>query len=129
MRAQGAGVIVNIGSISSRVNFPTVAYKTSKAAVTALTEHLAITNAAHGIRVNTILPGLMDTPMAVEHHIAGDANREDIVAKRVARVPLAGRPGTGWDVARAAAFLASDDAGFVTGASLTVDGGQTLLVG
>jgi NAD(P)-dependent dehydrogenase (short-subunit alcohol dehydrogenase family) len=98
--------------------------------VVTLTEHLAITNAPFGIRANVILPGLIDTPMAVEPQLhSGDVTRDDVVAQRSARTPLRGRPGNAWDVAYAALFLASDESAFVTGTSLTVDGGQTLIVG
>jgi NAD(P)-dependent dehydrogenase (short-subunit alcohol dehydrogenase family) len=129
MREQRAGVITNVASIAAVMNYPTVAYKTSKAGVIALTEHLAITNAEYGIRANVILPGLIDTPMAVEPQLGLGVRREDVVAQREDRVPLKGRAGKAWDVAYAALFLASEEAGFVTGASLRVDGGQTLLVG
>jgi len=129
MRQQGGGVIVNIASIAARMDYPWVAYKTSKAGMIALTEHLAITNAGYGVRANAILPGLMDTPMAVEPKIQDGVSRDEVLAARSAKVPLKGRSGNGWDVARAALFLASEDAGFITGATLTVDGGQTLVVG
>ena len=66
MRAQGSGCIINISSIASICTMPTLAYKASKAAVNALTQNLALANAQHGVRVNAILPGLMDTPMAIE---------------------------------------------------------------
>jgi len=130
MRAQGGGAITNISSIGSIINYPYVAYLTSKAGVNALTQHIAITNAPYGIRANVILPGLMNTPMAIENRVGrGGATREQVIAARDAHVPLGGRMGSGWDVARAALFLASDEAGFITGASLTVDGGQSLAVG
>jgi NAD(P)-dependent dehydrogenase (short-subunit alcohol dehydrogenase family) len=129
MRRQGGGAMVNIGSIAARMNYPWVSYKTSKAGVIALTEHLALVNAEHGIRVNCVLPGLMDTPMAVEHRLRDGASREEIVAQRSDRVPLKSHRGDAWDVARASLFLASDEASFITGVALTVDGGQTLLVG
>jgi NAD(P)-dependent dehydrogenase (short-subunit alcohol dehydrogenase family) len=129
MRQQGAGAIINIASIAVRIDYPWVAYKTSKAGLVALTEHLAITNAKYGIRANTVVPGLMDTPMAVEYRIQEGVSREDVLADRAKKVPLKGRPGNAWDVANAALFLASDDAAFITGATLTVDGGQTLVVG
>lgn len=129
MRAQRAGVITNVGSIAAMMNFPTVAYKTSKAAVVTLTEHIAIANAEYGVRANVILPGLIDTPMAVQPELGHGASRDEVVAQRMKRVPLKGRGGQPWDVAYAALYLASDEAGFVTGASLRVDGGQTLLVG
>lgn len=129
MRRQGNGAIINISSNAVLVDYPYVAYKTSKAGVVALTENVAIANAAYGIRANVILPGLMDTPMAVERHVGvGGATRDAVVAERTARTPLA-RGGTAWDVANAALFLASDDAAFITGASLVVDGGQSLTAG
>jgi NAD(P)-dependent dehydrogenase (short-subunit alcohol dehydrogenase family) len=130
MRARETGVIISVGSISSRIDFPWVAYKTSKAGVVALTEHVAIRNAEKGVRANVILPGLVDTPMAVEKHVRDGVSRDDVVALRANQVPLKRMsPGNAWDVARAALFLASDEASFITGASLTVDGGQTLVVG
>jgi NAD(P)-dependent dehydrogenase (short-subunit alcohol dehydrogenase family) len=129
MRAQGSGVIVNIASVAVKIDYPWVAYQTSKAGVVTLTEHLAISNAPYGIRANVILPGLIDTPMAVERQVCVGVTRDEVVAQRSAKTPLRGRPGSAWDVAHAALFLASDEAAFVTGASLTVDGGQSLVVG
>lgn len=130
MRDQGAGVITNISSVASIINYPYVAYKTSKAGVNALTQHIAITNAQYGIRANAILPGLMNTPMAIENRVGrAGATRDQVIAERDAHVPLGGRMGTGWDVAHAALFLASDEASFITGVTLTVDGGQSLAVG
>jgi NAD(P)-dependent dehydrogenase (short-subunit alcohol dehydrogenase family) len=130
MREQGGGVITNISSIAADINYPYVAYRTSKAGVVTLTEHIAITNAAHGIRANAILPGLMDTPMAIENRVGrGGVTREQVIAERNAHVPLRNTMGTAWDVARAALFLASDEASFITGVALAVDGGQRLAVG
>jgi NAD(P)-dependent dehydrogenase (short-subunit alcohol dehydrogenase family) len=130
MRRQGSGAIVNISSVAAVAAYPYVAYKTTKAAVIALTQQVAIQNAAHGIRANVILPGLMNTPMAIEPRVkATGKRREEVVAERDARVPLGGKMGTGWDVAQAALFLASDDARFITGAVLPVDGGSSLRVG
>ena len=86
--------------------------------------------AEYGIRANVILPGLMDTPMAVDTRArASNRPRADIAAERDARVPLRRRMGTAWDVANAALFLASDEASFVTGVSFPVDGGLLLKVG
>lgn len=129
MRSQMSGAIVSISSIAAWSDYPLVGYKTTKAAVVALTQQIAIQNAKYGIRANTILPGLMDTPMAVDTRVklTGKA-REEIVAERGARVPLRGKMGTGWDVAYAALFLASDEAGFITGAALPVDGGTSVNV-
>ena len=129
MRRQGNGVITNISSNAVTIDYPYVAYKTSKAGVVALTEHLAIRNAPFGIRANTILPGLMATPMAIEHRLGEDSSREQIMQKRQERIPLRDRMGTALDVANAALFLSSDEASFITGASLVVDGGQSLVVG
>jgi NAD(P)-dependent dehydrogenase (short-subunit alcohol dehydrogenase family) len=127
MRRQESGVITNISSNAIMIDYPYITYQTSKAGVIALTRHVAIRNAAFGIRANAILPGLMETPMAVEYRVAKDgATREQILAERSKRVPLRNRSGTAWDVANAALFLASEEAGFITGASLVVDGGQTL---
>jgi NAD(P)-dependent dehydrogenase (short-subunit alcohol dehydrogenase family) len=129
MRQQQSGAIVNIASVAVKIDYPWIAYQTSKAGVVALTEHVAIVNAPFGIRANVILPGLVDTPMAVERHVEAGKPREDVVAERSRRTPLKGRPGNAWDVARAALYLASEDAAFVTGTSITVDGGQSLIRG
>jgi NAD(P)-dependent dehydrogenase (short-subunit alcohol dehydrogenase family) len=130
MREQGGGVITNISSIAANINYPYVAYRTSKAGVVTMTEHIAITNAAYGIRANVILPGLMDTPMAIENRVGrGGATREQVIAERNKHVPLRNKMGTAWDVAHAALFLASDEASFITGVALAVDGGQSLAVG
>jgi len=124
MREQGAGVILNIASVSAWQRYPWVAYKATKAGMIAYTKQLAIENAAFGIRANTILPGLLNTPMAVDTRAAAFGRpRAEVVAERDARVPLRARMGTAWDVANAAVFLASDEAGFITGVELPVDGG------
>jgi NAD(P)-dependent dehydrogenase (short-subunit alcohol dehydrogenase family) len=119
-----SGSIVNISSMAARNAYPLVGYKTMKAAVVALTENLAAANAVHGVRANAILPGLMNTPMAIEARVAQGTSREDVIAARDRRVPLRRRMGTGWDVAYAALYLHSDEAGFVTGVALAVDGGE-----
>jgi len=127
MHKQEDGVILTIASISSRQRYPWVSYKATKAALVAYTQQLAIENAKHGIRANTILPGLMDTPMAVDTRArAFNRPREEIVAERDAKVPLRGKMGTGWDVAEAAVFLASDKAQYITGVELPVDGGALI---
>jgi NAD(P)-dependent dehydrogenase (short-subunit alcohol dehydrogenase family) len=130
MRAQKSGVILNVSSIASICAAPILAYKTSKAAVNALTQGLAMANAKYRIRVNAILPGLMNTPMAIES-IARErgVDRLDLIRARDATVPLGGKMGTAWDVANAALFLASDDAQFITGVLLPVDGGQSCRIG
>jgi NAD(P)-dependent dehydrogenase (short-subunit alcohol dehydrogenase family) len=127
MRERGGGSIVNISSIASICSTATAAYQISKAGVNSLTQHLAMGNARHGIRVNAVLPGLMNTPMAIEGiSAARRVSREQLIAERDASVPLGKQMGTGWDVAHAALFLASDEARFITGALLCVDGGQSL---
>jgi NAD(P)-dependent dehydrogenase (short-subunit alcohol dehydrogenase family) len=122
MRTQGKGSIVNISSLAVLEAYPYIGYKTMKAAVVALTQNLAMAHADAGIRVNTILPGLMNTPMAIEARVAAGMPREDLIAMRNARVPLGNRMGSAWDVAYAALFLHSDEAGFISGIGLPVDG-------
>lgn len=130
MREHGSGVICNVSSIAAVIDYPYVAYRTSKAGVIALTQHVAIRNARHGIRANVILPGLMNTPMAIENRVGRDGKtREAVIAERDAKVPLGGRMGTAWDVAETALFLCSDASRFITGAVLPVDGGQSLAIG
>ena len=126
MREQGSGSVVNISSMAARLSYPLVGYKTTKVAILGLTENLAATNARHGVRVNAILPGLMNTPMAIEARVGQGTPREEVVAARDRRVPLGRRMGSAWDVAHAALFLHSDEARFITGVSLAVDGGQGL---
>ena len=112
------------------MDYPGVGYKTAKAGVIALMQNVAITNARWGIRANAILPGLINTPMAIEPRVGRDGlSREEVIAHRDAQVPLGGRMGSAWDIAHAAVFLTSDNASFITGIALPVDGGQTLKVG
>lgn len=130
MIEQGSGVVINTSSIASLISMRALAYKASKAGVDALTRGLAIEVAPYGVRVNAILPGLMETPMAIEGRMrAWGVSREEVVAPRNAQVPLLGRMGTGWDVGHAAVFLASDEARFITGVLLPVDGGQSARIG
>jgi NAD(P)-dependent dehydrogenase (short-subunit alcohol dehydrogenase family) len=127
MRKQGSGVIINISSMAAVTAYPYVAYKTSKAGVIALTEQIAALEARHGIRANCILPGLMNTPMAIEARVTALGKpREEVIAERDRQVALGRKMGTGWDVAHAALFLASDEAAFITGVSLPVDGGASV---
>lgn len=130
LRASGNGAIVNVSSLASIAAAGNLtAYKVSKAGVNALTQNLAVTNAKHGLRANAILPGFIDTPMAVDAVArAAGADRVDVAAARAGVVPL-GHQGTAWDVANAALFLASDEAAFITGVLLAVDGGQGARIG
>jgi NAD(P)-dependent dehydrogenase (short-subunit alcohol dehydrogenase family) len=129
MRAQRSGVIINISSIAAVCSMGLVSYKASKAALNAYTHSLATGGAKFGIRANAILPGLMNTPMAIEGYVAAGHEREALIAQRNAAVPLGGQMGSAWDVANAALFLASDEARFITGVCLPVDGGQSALIG
>jgi NAD(P)-dependent dehydrogenase (short-subunit alcohol dehydrogenase family) len=127
MRQQKSGAIINISSMAAITVYPYVAYKATKAAMIAFTEQLAYQNAEYGIRANVILPGLMDTPMAVDTRAkAFKKTRAEVAAMRDAQVPLRGKMGTAWDVANAALFLASDEASFITGVTLPVDGGASV---
>jgi NAD(P)-dependent dehydrogenase (short-subunit alcohol dehydrogenase family) len=128
MRGQpSGGAIVNISSLAAIAPANIIAYEVSKAGVNKLTTSVAALNARHNIRCNAIMPGLMDTPMAIENIArARGESIEAVRAARHARVPLGGRMGTAWDVAYAALFLASDEAKFITGVVLPVDGGMSV---
>ena len=125
-RSIGRGAIVNISSVSGIrwTGVPYITYAVTKGAVLPLTRSIALEYAGRGIRANAILPGLMNTPMIVEplkdSYGGGDVGR--MIDARNAQCPT-GYMGDGWDVAHAALFLASDDARYVTGAELVVDGG------
>jgi NAD(P)-dependent dehydrogenase (short-subunit alcohol dehydrogenase family) len=127
MKQQQRGVIINVSSIAAIrfTGYPYPAYYASKAGVNQLTVSLAIQYAKSNIRANAIMPGMMDTPH-IYKAITGqyDGSREKMVDERAAQCPM-GRMGTGWDIAKAAAFLASDDAQYITGVCLPVDGGIT----
>ena len=129
MVAQGAGAIVNISSIASIrwTGYNYSAYYASKGAVNQFTKGLAIEYASRGIRANCILPGLMDTPHIYQHMSSHHSDREAMVAARHAASPT-GRMGDAWDIANAAVFLASDDAKYINGIELVVDGGLHLRV-
>jgi len=130
MRERKKGAIINISSTSSVAARQTVTYKTSKGAVNTFTQHLAWENAPFGIRANVILPGLIDTPMAIERRAREQGVDRDVVRQaRNQQVPLEGRMGTAWDVANAALFLASDEANYITGVLLPVDGGLLIKIG
>src|ERR1700687_4430511 len=128
MRGQSNGVIINISSMAVITTYPYVAYKATKSAMVAFTEQLAYQNAQYGIRANVILPGLMNTPMAVDTRAREfRKSRAEVEAERDAKVPLRRKMGTGWDVANAALFLASDEANFIT--RVTLPGGRGGRVG
>jgi NAD(P)-dependent dehydrogenase (short-subunit alcohol dehydrogenase family) len=130
MRAQRTGVILTISSLAAYENYPYVTYKATKAGMIAFTQQVAIQNAEYGIRANCILPGLMNTPMAVDTRARHSGkSRAEVAAARDAKVPLRGAMGTAWDVANAALFLASDEANFITGVALPVDGGALVKIG
>jgi NAD(P)-dependent dehydrogenase (short-subunit alcohol dehydrogenase family) len=127
MVRQGSGVIVNISSIASirYVGYPCISYSASKGAVNQLTQNIAIQYADKGIRANAVLPGLMHTPL-IERFVASSygGDVEEMIRQRNAQVPMK-HMGDAWDVAHAALFLASDDARYITGVQLAVDGGIT----
>ncbi|SJZ76334.1 NAD(P)-dependent dehydrogenase, short-chain alcohol dehydrogenase family [Enhydrobacter aerosaccus] len=130
MRRQKSGAIVNISSMAAITTYPYVAYKATKSAMIAFTEQLAYQNARYGVRANVILPGLMNTPMAVDTRARTfKKSRAEVEAERDAKVPLRGKMGTARDVANAALFLASDEANFITGVTLPVDGGASVQTG
>ena len=125
-RKIGRGAIVNVSSVSGIrwTGVPYITYAVTKGAALPLTRSIALEYAARGIRANAILPGLMNTPMIVEplKGVYGDGDIDKMVDARDAQCPT-GFMGDGWDVAQAALYLASDDARYVTGAELVVDGG------
>ena len=130
MREQNSGSIINVSSTASISICETVTYKTSKGAINTMTQHLAMENARYGVRANAILPGLMDTPMAIERRAREQKVERDVVRKaRDIKVPLLGKMGSAWDVANAALFLASDEAQYITGVLLPVDGGRLVRIG
>jgi NAD(P)-dependent dehydrogenase (short-subunit alcohol dehydrogenase family) len=128
MEAQGSGAIVNTASTSGIrwTGSAQVAYAACKAGVIQLSKVVAVEYAKKGIRVNTVVPGQLHTPM-VEVRLAGQRSGGDVdklLESRLARIPL-GFMGDGRDTAHAALFLASDEARFVTGTEVVVDGGMT----
>jgi NAD(P)-dependent dehydrogenase (short-subunit alcohol dehydrogenase family) len=131
MREQRAGSIINISSLAAvAAATELTAYKVSKAGLNALTQVLAMAQAPYGVRVNAIMPGFIETPMAIEGISQRLGIAKDVLIRdRNARVPLRNKMGTAWDVAHAARFLASDEAQFITGVLLPVDGGQSARVG
>jgi NAD(P)-dependent dehydrogenase (short-subunit alcohol dehydrogenase family) len=121
MAAQGAGAIVNIASISALRGDGTVAYSAAKGGLIAMTVDMAYSHGRQGIRVNAIAPGHITTPMVLS--VSAPGARAEFMNTMRAQAGLLGTPGTGWDVAWAVAFLASDEARWITGAVLPVESG------
>ncbi|MCO5731402.1 SDR family NAD(P)-dependent oxidoreductase [Rhizobium sp. SSA_523] len=130
MEAKGSGAVVNISSLAAIrwTGYPYFAYYAMKAAVNQATVAIAMQYARRGIRANCILPGMIDTPLIYKQISSQYASQDDMVAARNALVPL-GKMGDAFDIARASVFLASDEAKFITGICLPVDGGQSCAVG
>ncbi len=131
MEQQGKGAIVNVGSIAGLrwLGVPYITYSTTKGAIPPFTRSIALQYAAKGIRANSVLPGLMNTPMIREplKDAYADGDVDKMIEIRDAQCPM-GHMGDAWDVAMASLFLASDEARYVTGTELVVDGGITAKV-
>jgi len=127
MERQGGGTIINISSVASLrwSPVPYFPYHTSKAALNHMTRVIARQYAAKNIRCNAILPGMIDTPHVRHHFHDRPEELEEVLRRRTRACPM-GRQGTPWEIAQAALFLASDEASYVTGVELVVDGGLTL---
>ena len=133
MVAQGGGAIVNVSSIASirHLNVPTAVYSAGKSGLNAFTQNIALQYAGKGVRANCVLPGYIATPF-INRPIKGRPNyeykgfksAEEYAKARNAAIPMR-RMGTGWDVAYASLFLASDEAAYITGTTVVVDGGVT----
>ena len=117
------GTIINISSIAAirYTGYPYSAYYAAKAGINQFTVGLALQYARHGIRVNAIMPGLMNTPLIYQQISGQYADAEAMARARHEATPM-GRMGTGWDIAAASVFLASDEANYITGVCLPVDG-------
>jgi NAD(P)-dependent dehydrogenase (short-subunit alcohol dehydrogenase family) len=128
MLRQNKGAIVNVSSLAAirYTGYPYSSYYASKAGVNQFTVGLALQYARRGIRANVIMPGLMNTPLIYKQISGQYKSTEEMVQARDAACPM-GRMGTGWEVANAALFLASDEASYVTGVCLPVDGGLSCL--
>ena len=123
LRAAGRSAIVNISSVASMFSSGSIAYASSKAGMNALTNELAILHGRDGIRVNTVAPGHIFTPMLIDVFARGVLPASAREAR--SKVAPLGLEGDAWDVAAAVLFLASDEARFITGVLLPVDGGVT----
>jgi NAD(P)-dependent dehydrogenase (short-subunit alcohol dehydrogenase family) len=130
MERQGKGAIVNISSVAGirHLGIPYLSYSTTKAAILQLTQSIAVEYAAKNIRANAILPGLMHTPLieGLARQVYG-ADTARMLEIRSQQCPMK-KMGDAWDVAHAALFLASDEARYITGIQLVVDGGLTCKV-
>jgi len=141
MQEKKSGVITNIsstisiagntkvrGSVKEKNNAEgQTAYTVSKAGVNTLTKSFALSQASYGIRVNAILPGLIHTPNGIESAIKStNLSRKKLNSLRNEQVPLCNQQGSAWDIANASVFLASEDAKYITGILLPVDGGLSL---
>jgi NAD(P)-dependent dehydrogenase (short-subunit alcohol dehydrogenase family) len=126
MIANGGGHIINIASVVSTTKTAPgrFAYASSKAAVLAMTRSIALDYVSKGIRCNSISPGTVDTP-SLHDRIGGQPQSDELRRQMIARQPM-GRFGTAAEVAETAVFLASDEARFMTGADLVIDGGMSL---
>jgi NAD(P)-dependent dehydrogenase (short-subunit alcohol dehydrogenase family) len=127
MERQAGGSIVNVASIAGLryIGKPQVAYAAAKAALMHFTRTTAVIYANRGVRLNSVVPGLIDTPLVrrlADLYAGGDL--EGFRSRRNAQVPM-GHMGDAWDVAHAVLFLAADEARYITGTELVVDGGLT----
>ena len=128
MQKQGKGAVTNVSSLAAiRYIYPFASYYATKGAINQLTVGTALQYARHGIRVNAIMPGLMNTPMIYQQISSEYPSVEAMGQARDASCPT-GKMGTAWDVAKVALFLASDDSAYITGHCLPVDGGLALQV-
>ncbi|RAY12654.1 short-chain dehydrogenase [Actinomadura craniellae] len=121
MAGQGGGSIVNVSSISALRGDGTVAYSAAKGGLIAMTVDMAYSHGRQGIRVNAVAPGHITTPMVLS--VSAPGARAEFMNTMRSEAGLLGTPGTGWDVAWAATFLASDEARWITGATLPVESG------
>jgi NAD(P)-dependent dehydrogenase (short-subunit alcohol dehydrogenase family) len=127
MERQGSGAVVNVASVAGLryIGKPQVAYAAAKAGLLQFTRTTAVIYASRGVRLNSVVPGLMLTPLVKRlADLYADGDLEGFSARREQQVPM-GRMGAAWDVANAVLFLASDEARYVTATELVVDGGLT----
>lgn len=124
MERQGSGVVTNVSSISGArwVGTPMVGYSTFKGGLIPFTQSIALQYARKGIRANVVMPGRMDTPMMRASFRSQYPDEQALVADKASTCPT-GQLGDAWDIAYASVFLASDQAKYITGAMLPVDGG------